>query len=446
MSMKRASPSCAAAATQPPVLAEFAPRRSPAARGRVPHEVASVRTPAPALAANNPSSFEIPSLSRVQPASAAQPFAAPALIAIALHFAAAALGCASPRSLAGPPIERFRAPADAAAPGTCAWYGDSDGESLYFGESAFWAAMREGGGNPEADLARRGAKQIGRFDLAAQRMRPPVAVDVAGGSGIWDVLPAHGRVYFTTFFGPAGAVDPDSGALEVFTALGTGLNELAPGPDGTILASRYGAAGGGGGSVVRMTPNGERVAELELGAPPGYVAAPKTVAWDPVRREIWVTVDLVSRSGGAPATDARRLASDGREVERITEPEIQFVAFASDGTGYFAARTGALLELLLLEPQMSGPPLAAARRIVLDRSFPAAADFVQDIHPASDGRVVLTRWSGKVHVVDVRSEDARTVELPRENGKGLYYSGVLRGRRLCATYCEGIEVVCADLP
>jgi hypothetical protein len=38
------------------------------------------------------------------------------------------------------------------------------------------------------------------------------------------------------------------------------------------------------------------------------------------------------------------------------------------------------------------------------------------------------------------------VDLPREQGKGLYYSGVLRGTRLCATYCDGVEVVCADVP
>jgi len=446
MSTKRASPPRAAGASQPPVLAAFVPRRGRAARGTVPHEVAPILTPARGRASKAPISFEILRFSRVPPRSAPQPFAALILLTSALCIATATGGCAAPRPLATPPVERFHAPAAAVAPGTCAWYGDSDGESLYFGESAFWAAMREGGGDPEADLARTGAKQIGRFDLTAERMGPPLVVDVAGGSGVWDVLPAHGRVYFTTFFGPAGAVDPESGALEVFTALGTGLNELAPGPDGTLLASRYGAAGGGPGSVVRMTPEGERLAEFELGAPPGYVAAPKTVAWDPVRREIWVTVDLVSRSGGTPATDARRLASDGHELERVSSPEIQFVAFGSDGTGYFAVRTSALLELLVLEPRMSGPPLAAARRIVLDRSFPAAADFVQDIHPASDGRVVLTRWSGKVHVVDVRSEDARTVELPRENGRGLYYSGVLRGRRLCTTYCEGIEVVCTGLP
>lgn len=328
-------------------------------------------------------------------------------------------------------------------PGTCAWYGDSDGERLYFGESAFWAAMRAAGGDPSADLAFDGKKYIGRFDLVSERMEPPLAVDVPGGSGVWDVLAAFGRVYFTTFFGPAGSVDPDSGAVTAFTALGPGLNELAPGPNGSLLASRYGAAGGGPGSVVRFTPAGELLAEHPLGAAEGFVAAPKTVAWDPGRGEIWVTLDLVAQDGGPTQTQARRLAANGRELERIAQPEIQFVVFAPDGTGYLAARDGKLLELLVLAP---GAPLAAARRITLDPDFAPGYDFVQDIHPARDGRIVLTRWSGRVHVVTHDGARIAVVNLPRAQGKGLYYSGVLRGTRLCATYCDGVEVVCADVP
>lgn len=366
--------------------------------------------------------------------------------ALALLLWGGAGACALVRTSPPIGIEHHRAPTSSTAPGTCAWYGDASGETLYFGESAFWAAMREAGGDPQADLRRTGARQIGRFDLAARRMEAPIQVDVAGGSGIWDVLALRGRVYFTTFFGPAGAVDPVSGAVDVFDALGSGLNELAPGPDATLLASRYGSADAGPGAVVQMTLRGERVAEHPLDAPPGTVAAPKTVAWDPVRREIWVTVDLVSRIGGATTTDARRLAADGRPLERITEPEIQFVAFGDEGTGYFAVRTGTRLELRVLEPSASGPPLDAARRIALDPHFPAALDFVQDIHRASDGRVVLTRWSGHIHVVDVDTDEVRTLTLPREHGDGLYYSGVLFGRDLCATYCDGIEVVCSRAP
>lgn len=328
----------------------------------------------------------------------------------------------------------------------CAWYGDFDGRTLYFGESAFWAAMRAAGGDPSADLRLAGStKRIGRFDLGLRRMEPPIELDVAGGSGVWDVLATPEGIVFTTFFGPAGRVDPASGSLAVFDSLGLGLNELAPGPGGSLLASRYGSGAGGSGSVVRFSPEGGLLAELELTAPEGRIAAPKTVAWDPVRHEIWVTVDLLSTTGDAPATDARRLSGDGVEIERITLPEIQFAAFDEDGAGYLAALEGRLLELLVLDPHASGPPLEAARRLTLDREFGTGFDFVQDIHPASDGRVVVTRWSGAVHVVDPDAGRIETLRLPHDDSD-LYYSGGVAGRVLCATVCAGITVVCTDLP
>jgi hypothetical protein len=37
------------------------------------------------------------------------------------------------------------------------------------------------------------------------------------------------------------------------------------------------------------------------------------------------------------------------------------------------------------------------------------------------------------------------IQLPRPGGDGLYYTGVLAGDRLCATYCAGLTVVCHDL-
>ncbi len=232
----------------------------------------------------------------------------------------------------------------------------------------------------------------------------------------------------------------------MFDSLGPGLNELAPGPDGALLASRYGSASGGPGSVVRFTRDGGLLAEYPLAAPEGTIAAPKTVAWDPVRREIWVTVDLVSTTGQPPTTDSRRLGEDGSELERITEPEIQFVAFDEGGTGYLAARQGPILDLLVLEPHATGAPLGAARRFPLDREFATGFDFVQDIHPASDGSVVLTRWGGSIHVLAPGAGHVETLRLPREGGSGLYYSGVLSGRLVCATVCAGITVVCTDLP
>jgi hypothetical protein len=365
----------------------------------------------------------------------------------AVLLVAAVLGGCAGLPGSGPRFERYAIAPAADPAGYCAWYGDSDGRTLWFGESAFWASMRGAKNDPMADLRVTGPKQIGRFDLGAHGMEPPLQVAVPGGSGIWDVLWRRGRVYFTTFFGPGGFVDADTGRLTVFEELGTGLNELALGPGSTLLASRYGSAGGGPGSVVIFGIDGTPVAEFPLSAPEGRVAAPKTVAFDPVRREIWVTVDLVARDGSPPRTDARRLAADGRELQRIEKPEIQFVLFDADGTGYLAAVDAHALTLLVLETQaMRADPLVAARRIPLDDAFDPTLDFVQDIHPATDGRVVVTRWSGRLHVVDPASNRVETVQFPRDGGKGLYYSGVLSAGSLCATLCAGVEVVCTPAP
>ncbi len=291
-----------------------------------------------------------------------------------------------------------------------------------------------------------GPKRIGRFDLRGQRMLAPLDIEVVAGSGVWDVLALPDRVYFTTFYGPAGFVSLVSDQATLFASLGPGLNELAPGPDGSIIASRYGAEGGGPGAIVVLAADGTLLAEHALGGPPDSVAAPKTVAWDPSRREFWATVDLVSRAGAAPRQETRRLAADGRQLQNIEEPEIQFVIFAADGRGLFAARQQRILSLLLVEPGADGDPLAAARRIVLDEEFEPSLDFVQDIHPAADGRIVLTRWSGRIHVVDPDSGSVETVEFPREDPAGLYYSAVLFETRLCSTLCAGVEVVCTDAP
>jgi len=78
-------------------------------------------------------------------------------------------------------------------------------------------------------------------------------------------------------------------------------------------------------------------------------------------------------------------------------------------------------------------------------AFPVELDFVQDIQPAADGRVVVTRWSGRVHVADARGR-VRSVQLPRLDPDGLYYTAVLHGDRLCATYCADVTVVCVNAP
>lgn len=359
---------------------------------------------------------------------------------LGLQSAGCALLAPEPRR-----FDRFEAPA--AAAGSCAWYGDAAGGTLYFGESAFWSAMRAAGGDPEADLAVRGPKRIGRFGLAVERMESPVSVDVPGGSGVWDVLAAGDQVYFTTFFGPGGVVDTVRGEVTVFEEAGVGLNELARGPGGTLLASRYGGAAGGPGAVVMLGGDGRVIAELPLEAAEGSIAAPKTVAYDPVRRQIWVTVDVVPQAGGTVSTDSRRLALDGKELARIEDPEIQFVVFAANGAGYFAARSGRTLALLVLEPLAPrGDPLLSARPILLDEHFEPELDFAQDIHVAADGRVVVTRWSGIVHVVTPDRNAVETLAFPRTRGEGLYYSAVIEAKRLCATYCAGVEVVCTDAP
>ena len=75
----------------------------------------------------------------------------------------------------------------------------------------------------------------------------------------------------------------------------------------------------------------------------------------------------------------------------------------------------------------------------------AAHDFVQEVRAEPDGRVVVTRWSGRIHVVtpDWRVED---LDLPRTQAGELYYTGTLVGSRVCATRCGKVEVVCQDLP
>lgn len=418
--------------------------RTPAAQGLPPDE-AGGETATAAGSGKVKQRCGVAPRTAVPPKDALPPPAAPgppALSALLLLLSAACATAPPP-----PSFDRYTAPPAAEAAGYCAWYGDAEGGLLFFGESAFWAATRGHGGDATADLAVGGPKRIGRFNLSAERMEPAFPVEVPGGSGVWDVLAAGDQVYFTTFFGPAGMVDMARGELLVFHEAGPGLNELARGPGGTLLASRYGAPGGGQGSIVMMGGDGRVVAELPLEAPPGWLAAPKTVAYDPVRRQIWVTVDLVPQGGGAARQDARRLRLDGRELARFDDPELQFVVFSGDGTGYLAARSGRQLALLVLEPLAPrGDPILSARRIVLDDDFDPSLDFAQDIHLSEDGRVVVTRWSGLVHVVRPDVDVVDTVAFPREGGAGLYYSAVLDGKRLCATYCAGVQVVCTDAP
>lgn len=344
------------------------------------------------------------------------------------------LACTAP-SPRSPAPQTFTAPPPSQAERYCAWYGSERAGTLYFGEAAFWSSFRAAGGNPRADLALPGPQLVGRFDLEALRLRPPLDVTSPGArSGVWDVH-AHpnGRVYFTTYFDPMGWVDPRSGEVTRLEQLGLGLNEIAPGPGDEMLVSRY---GGDRGSVLRISPAGELLAELPLRAPRGYRAAPKTVAFDPGRSEIWVTTDLLPRADAPVRHDAYVLGLDGSERRRIESPEVQFVAFAADGSGARAELTGSELWLV------RSTPGASERRILLDPAFPSGHDFAQDLQFTPDGGVVVTRWSGAIHLVGPEDQ-LRTLRLPRPEPDGLFYTAVAADGEVCATFCAGVSVVCA---
>ena len=354
-----------------------------------------------------------------------------------------AFACAAPRGQA--PVHISSAPAPSADESYCAWYGDRRDDVLYFGESPFWSAMRATA-DPLADQRTPGPQRVGRFDLRREVMLDPLETGAsAPRAGVWDVL-AHpdGRIYFTTFFESAGSIDLATGATSRFDAAGTGLNELALLPDGRLLATRYGTSGGTTGAVVVLDEDGSVEAELTLAASPGSVAAAKSVAFDPVRRVVWVNTDVISR-GAPPAHDARVLdLASGREQLRIEEPELQFMRFGPDGRGWFAWRDGDRLVLRVTEPG-AAQDAASGRAIPLDDAYAGAHDFVQDMRIEADGRAVVTRWSGHVHVVAPDGR-VRSVVLPQLAEGGLYYTATAVGDRVCATYCAGVTVVCAPLP
>ena len=364
-------------------------------------------------------------------------------------------GCAAPAprpdiapvsSAAGAAVYVARAPSPDER--YCAWYGAQGRDDvLYAGEAAFWSA-KASGGDPTGDLAHPGPQLVGRFDLANERWLPPLEVGVPDSrSGVWDVLMGEdGEVYFTTFFEAAGAVDPATGRVRRF-ALGGALNELGYGPEGTLLASRYGTgnADDGNGDLIAFDRAGQMRRRWTLAAPAGHRIAPKTPVWDDLRRELWITADQLptgAQSATAkPRQDAIRIDARGRVHLLAEPPELLFVAKARDGTLYRAEADGSSLWLQIVPPPDAGEP----RRVALDDAFAPDLDFAQDIQVAADGRVVVTRWSGVVHVVD-RDDRVRSVALPRPDPTGLYDTGVLHGSRLCATYCADVTVVCVDAP
>jgi hypothetical protein len=354
------------------------------------------------------------------------------------------LGCAP----VGPPGTRTGGlptrPGEARA---CAWFGDARDGVLYFGESSFWSAWQASHGDPLAAVARQGPQRIGRFDLTHEQLLPALVVEpLATASGTWDVL-AHpnGRVYYTDLFGSSGWIDPATGRRGQLGS-GPGLNELALGSGGRVLATRYGGFGESPGAVVVLDPDGAVLAEHGLEAePPGVRPAAKSLAFDPIRDAVWVNTDLLDAGGRAAGHDARVLdLATGRWTARFPAPELQFVRFEPDGRGLFVWLEGTRLVLRDVDPGGALGPDSGRPRL-LDPAFPGGLDFVQDVVTAPDGSVVAMRWSGLVHVVS-RAGDVRTTRLPRPAPGGLFYTAVPHDGRLCATYCGGITVVCAPAP
>ena len=62
------------------------------------------------------------------------------------------------------------------------------------------------------------------------------------------------------------------------------------------------------------------------------------------------------------------------------------------------------------------------------------------------GELVVTRWSGRIHVLGPGEDERRDLQLPREDPAGLYYAAGLWDDEVCATYCADVAVVCAALP
>jgi len=327
----------------------------------------------------------------------------------------------------------------------CAWFGSTDGRILYFGESPFWSAFQAAGGDPVATLSLVGPMRIGRFDLRDRRFLEPVVVAEEARGGVWDVL-AHpnGRIYYTNLFGESGYYDPISRRSVSLPEAGAGLNELAEGPGGGVVVSRYGSPGQPG-SVVVLDADGNVVRETPLSHPSGRQVAPKTVAWDPIRDEIWVATDLLPEEAGPEGHPLMVVTRDGSQRLEAPGVEVNFIRFTPEGIGYFAVAHGRRLELWTLSPGRGAASVPAnldtARKRMLAANFASALDFVQDIQLGPD-RLVITRWSGILHVLPGEGP-ATTLELPRYEEGGLYYSGVGRGDTVCSTYCAGLDVVCS---
>lgn len=349
------------------------------------------------------------------------------------------------------PSRPYTIAAAEATPGSCAWFADRRGNEIVFGESAFWSLWRGSFGSPAAAATPQPAR-IGRFDLETERLLEPLQWERTIPGGTWDVLAVGDRIYFTALFGAPGWIDVGPRHATRLASLGSGSNEIIALPDGGVALTRYAEGPAGGGAVLILSEAGDLVAEFRLeAAEAGWSVAPKSLAYDAPRGWIWVNTDLLPGppvvATGGPGARHGALALDFRSGEialRIAQPELQTMAFDAAGRGYWVWSDAGRLVLRVTDPDGERGP-RAGRAWVLEASFAGDADFAQEIRIEPGNRVVVTRWSGVVHVLEP-SGALRSLALPRLDPAGLYYSAFVHGERVCATYCSGVRVVCAALP
>ncbi len=364
--------------------------------------------------------------------------------------------CACTTFLPGRDPTVFRAPdVGSAEERYSAWFADERDGIVYFGLSPFWTALWESG-EPGADLRVPGPHLIGRFELASESFLRPLELAAAADdvrSSVWDVL-AHpnGWVYFTTFFEDMGRVNPSTGAVEYFPAVGRGLNELALGPHGRVYVTRYGsgiepAAGASqDGAVVMISETGEKLAEVALHALPGSVTAVKSVAADARSGSVIVNADVLTPGNGVAFARFRLDAELGRVEGPEFEPELLFATFTPGGRGYLVEDDDGRLRLLIRDGSMERAVLLLGPRV--------PHDFAQDIHVADDGTAAIAFWSGRVELVRERDgvfEHASvTLEKPDDcappDHRSLVYSAFAERGFVYATLFCGVTILRAPVP
>ncbi len=335
------------------------------------------------------------------------------------------------------------------------WFADERDGVIYFGLSPFWTELRAHGGDPTADLLEPSAHLIGRFEVERERFLPPLLARRPGPdsrSSVWDVL-AHpnGWIYYTTYFEEMGRVRPGMGDVEHFDSLGTGLNEIALGPDGSLYVTRYGGGiegkrTSGDGSVVVISPNGALLREVSLHARDGAVTAPKSIAVDPKSGEVWLNADVIAPDGKV-SFSAFHLGPNLNVIAHSdAPPELMFVSFDRAGRGFFVEDRDGRVELRVTR--------AGAELARLDLGERVPMDFAQDVHFAADGTAAIAFWSGRVELVreasgtyeHARVNLVRPAECASPQQNAVFYSAFVEARAVYATlYCDA-AIARAPLP